>query len=273
MKGDAYMSALIDLTGRKFGRLTVIERAEDKVLPSGGRKTQWLCKCDCGNYTIVMSNNLIRNHTRSCGCLQKEKVFGGRKTHGLSKTRLYRIFNKIRDRCYNPNNPKYNKYGGRGITICDEWLNDFRNFYKWSMANGYKENLTIDRIDGNKGYSPENCRWVDQEEQQNNRSNNHLITYKGETKTLAQWAKELNIKESTIRSRIRYGWSIDKIFETPINNNAVNRKARIKLITYNNETKTLTEWAKEYNIPYKTLYARLARGWEFSKALTTPLSK
>lgn len=147
------------------------------------------------------------------------------------------------------------------------------NFYNWAMANGYNDNLSIDRIDNNGNYEPSNCRWADQEEQQNNKSNNYLITYKGETKTLAQWAKELNIKEGTIRSRIRYGWSIDKIFETPINNNAVNRKARIKLITYNNETKTLTEWAKEYNIPYKTLYARLARGWEFSKALTTPLSK
>lgn len=130
-------------------------------------------------------------------------------------TRLNKIYEHMKDRCYNPNFHCYNRYGGRGITICKEWLEDYQAFKAWALSHGYSDNLTLDRIDNNKGYYPENCRWISAKEQANNKRNNHLITYKGETKTLVQWAESLGIDRSVLSARInKLGWSISKSFET-----------------------------------------------------------
>ena len=139
------------------------------------------------------------------------------KTHGLRRTRLYGIWNGILQRCFNPNRQKYKNYGGRGITVCDEWRNSFKAFYDWAMANGYRDDLTIDRIDVNGNYEPSNCRWVDAKLQAYNKTTSKYITYKGETKTLAEWAKEKNIKTPTLHLRLyKSKWSVEKALETPV---------------------------------------------------------
>lgn len=200
---------LSDLTGKKFGRLTVVKRVENK-----GHETMWLCRCDCGNQKNITAGNLKSHKTKSCGCIRKEIPNGTR--HSYSNTRIYNLWGCMIQRCHNPKNPKYVKYGARGIIVCDEWKNDFENFRRWSFANGYNDNLTIDRIDVNGNYEPSNCRWTTIKEQANNTRRNHYITYKGETKTLKQWSEDLGINYSTLRSRVTsLNWTTEKAFSTP----------------------------------------------------------
>lgn len=135
---------------------------------------------------------------------------------GRKGTRLYRIYNAMKTRCYNGNFPAYKWYGGRGITICDEWKNDFKAFYDWALSNGYRDDLTIDRIDVNGNYEPKNCRWVDNYTQSNNRRNNHYINLFNETHTLKEWSDRFKISEKTVRDRLRRGWDIDKALITPV---------------------------------------------------------
>ena len=197
-----------DLIGRKFGRLTVIER----VANNNHGNARWLCKCDCGNETIVITSDLNSGHTRSCGCLHLETVKANGKTHGLSNTHLFRIWCDMRKRCTNPNQKHYHRYGGRGITVCEEWQS-FELFYKWAMANGYQDNLTIDRIDNNGNYEPNNCRWSTQKEQQNNRSTNKLITFDGETLNLTQWSEKTGISYRKLVDRLgKLNWSVERAF-------------------------------------------------------------
>lgn len=200
------MAKFIDLTGVKFGRLAVIKQA--------GRNKRgqivWSCECDCGKEVVVCGASLRRGNTRSCGCLQRERAIEYNTKHGGKGTRLYKTWKGIKERCFNPNKTKYSIYGGRGITICDEWKNDFKAFREWAMANGYNDTLTIDRIDANGNYEPSNCRWATQKEQQNNKRNNHLITFNGETHTLTEWASIKNIPRRTLQDRIYKGWKIEK---------------------------------------------------------------
>lgn len=173
------MSALKDLTGLRFGRLTVIERAGNNKQ----KRATWRCQCDCGIEVVVASNDLINGDTRSCGCFRSELLIERNTSHGLRHTRLYAVWLGMKERCYIPSSVRYPRYGGRGITICNEWRDDFQAFYEWAMANGYDENAprgqcTIDRIDNDKGYAPENCRWVDLKTQQNNKSNNRKEFHK-----------------------------------------------------------------------------------------------
>lgn len=206
------MSRLIDLTGQRFGRLVVKERRGSDSYKS----SLWLCKCDCGNECLVASHNLRTQHTQSCGCLQRERTAEAHTTHGHRHTRIYGIWNTMVARCHRKNTKAYPAYGGRGITVCDEWKNSFQSFYDWAMENGYNDGLSIDRIDNDKGYSPVNCRWVTMETQSNNRRSNITVEYNGESHTVAEWAKILGIKYGTLHKRLEEGWSAEDAFHTPV---------------------------------------------------------
>ena len=199
-----------DLTRKKFGRLTVIKRLNNHISPKGKQYSKWQCKCDCGNIVDVLGRNLNNGNTQSCGCFAKELSKKAMTKHGQRNARIYNIWSAIKDRCYNENNKEYHLYGGRGITVCAEWLHDFQAFYDWAMSNGYADDLTIDRIDNDKGYSPFNCKWATRKEQNNNKRSNNLITFNGKTQTIAQWADEKKMKYSTLNSRINRGWSIER---------------------------------------------------------------
>jgi hypothetical protein len=190
------MPEKIDLTGKRFGRLEVIEIAPRKK----GENIKYLCKCDCGNTKVAYKNDLKRGFVRSCGCLQHEVLVESHTKHNLCGTNIYNVYNNMKARCYNPNNHKYARYGGRGITICQEWLgqNGFINFSKWAFENGYqeksgKEKLTLDRINNDGNYEPSNCRWTDYKTQARNRSSCHYVTLNGITKTLTEWCEIYNI--------------------------------------------------------------------------------
>ena len=206
-----------DLVGKKFGRLLVTELAYIK-----NNNTYWRCLCDCGNETIVVSYSLTSGHTISCGCRQKEarEALHLQSTkHGKRFTRIYHTWRDMKERCLNPNKTGFKNYGGRGITICDDWKNDFNSFYEWAINNGYRDNLTIERIDVNGNYCPENCTWATKLEQNNNRRNTIRLFYQGQTHTLREWSKITGIPLSTIRSRSKRGLSVGDILRTPCNKN------------------------------------------------------
>lgn len=184
-----------DLVGMKFGKLTVIERAQ-----SIKGRTAFKCICDCGNTKVVKSGLLISGKTRSCGCLAVNNF--NQTTHGKSCTKLYGVWSTMKSRCNNTNTEHYKNYGARGIKVCEEWERDFQAFYDWAYANGYQDGLTIDRIDVNKGYEPDNCRWATMKKQSNNRVTNIYFTHNGKTHTLAEWADETGIKYGTLWYRI-----------------------------------------------------------------------
>lgn len=209
-----------DLTGMRFRKLTVLEYTNKRNL---NRNILWRCLCDCGNEIYVATSCLNSGHTKSCGCeknnfVEMGKIGGKFGKHHLSRTRLYKCYNHMINRCHNSSNIQYKDYGGRGITVCEEWKNDFMSFYNWAMSNGYKDDLTIDRIDVNGNYEPNNCRWVNMRKQNNNRRNNHIIIYNGERKTLEEWSRILpiNISSTELRYRIMNNWSIEKAFKTPV---------------------------------------------------------
>lgn len=196
---------VIPMIGKRFGRLVVIAEGEK---PSGHREAYWICRCDCGNITKPISGIVLRNgKSTSCGCYKREITIQRNTRHNLCGTRIYRIWNGMKSRCYNQSHPKYPRYGARGIKICDKWLNDLNAFYEWAISNGYADNLTIDRIDNNGNYCPENCRWTTNEEQCNNRGHHILLEINGEIKTIAQWAKESGLRYRTIHARYNRGWN------------------------------------------------------------------
>lgn len=169
-----------------------------------------LCKCDCGNITKVRVEHLRSGHTKSCGCYQRTQTSKAHKTHGREPKRLYSIWANMKTRCLNKNTETYERYGGRGITICDEWLS-FENFRNWAITNGYSDDLTIDRIDNDGNYEPSNCRWATDYEQRNNTRRNHFLEYKGERKTIRQWSDDVGISCKVISDRVnRYGWTVEE---------------------------------------------------------------
>lgn len=192
------MRLLNNLLGQKFGKLTVIARI-DKY---------WLCQCECGNTKKVKGSDLISHKVKSCGCLKFK--------HGMTNTRLYKIWDKMKARCNKQNHQDYPRYGGRGITICSEWLSDFKQFYNWAINNGYQDNLTIDRIDVNGNYEPSNCRWATIKQQANNRRTSHFITINNETLSLTEWANKVGLDRSTLQKRIDSGWDEIKAVMTPL---------------------------------------------------------
>ena len=192
-------SKVHDLTGQKFGLLTVIGLAETDT-----RKTYWVCKCDCGNMKTVRSDSLFCGAIKSCGCIkrkQDEVNLTKNHRHKMSGTRIYSEWQGMKGRCYNKGSARYADWGGRGIEVCEQWRNSFESFYTWAMANGYQDNLTIDRIDNNGNYCPENCRWVRQQEQCRNRRSNINITIGNSTRTLMEWCEIFQVDYTNVNAR------------------------------------------------------------------------
>ena len=208
------MGKVLELTGQRFGRLTAIRREGT----SNDGKALWTCRCECGSLVTTKSTLLKSGRTRSCGCLQRETVVAINKacktTHLSTKSRLYSEWRGMRRRCSENNTEKCKYYADRGITVCDEWRNSFVAFRDWALANGYRDDLTIDRIDNDGNYCPENCRWTTVAEQNRNRSCTRIITHDGQTRTLAEWSKITGIAYDKLRKRIAYGWSVERALTT-----------------------------------------------------------
>ena len=193
-----------DETGKRYGKLTVISYE----MTNG--KAFWKCKCDCGNETLVAGDKLRSGRTKSCGCIQQaHRKEGFHKSHGMTDTRLYYEWCNMKSRCNNLKNIMYKNYGGRGIKVCDEWL-DFETYMEWALSHGYTDNLTIERVDVNGNYEPSNCKWITNKEQYLNRTDTHLVTAFGKTQTIKEWSEETGIKYDTIHARLKYyGWSAE----------------------------------------------------------------
>lgn len=207
------MDKINDIIGKRFERLVV-----KSFHHANGYIKYYVCQCDCGNEKVIARNNLLAGYTKSCGCLQKERAA---QAHKLPEHyhQLHHVLQGMKNRCYNKENNRYHRYGERGITVCDEWLNNPDTFCEWAIANGYKKGLSIDRINNDGNYEPNNCRWVTPKEQNTNQSTNINITYNGITQTLSQWACQLGIKKTTLHNRIKYyGWSVEDALTKPVRN-------------------------------------------------------
>ena len=203
------MPKMIDVTGKRFGRLTVVKLS--------GRDAHnhplWECVCDCGNVIRIPSSRLRSGNTSSCGCLHNEQLAVRNTRHGDSRTRMYHIYKGMKSRCYREKDASYPDYGGRGIEICSEWLGSrgFENFREWAVTHGYSDGLSIDRIDHDGPYSPNNCRWATNTAQANNRRNNRIIEIDGVTHTLSEWGEITGTDPRTIEARLRtLGWDAKK---------------------------------------------------------------
>lgn len=302
------MGNRIDLTGQRFGRLVVLERAEDHITKSGKKVKRWNCLCDCGNKTIVRHGNLRNGKTTSCGCLHKEKVGAINRTHGLSAKhgRLYPLWKSIKYRCYNKNSKSYKYYGGRGIKMCDEWLNNPKAFCDWAVANGYKEEktdkhiniLTIDRIDVNGDYCPENCRFVTNEVQARNKRD--TIPDEERYRICPICGKEYEVSSRNGAKTCSYECGFKLRTKTHPNtkdytkicpicgesfnakrgghfNQAVYCSAKCRNISnspiweYNGEKLRVVEWAERLGITPHCLLRRKELGWDIERILTTPI--
>lgn len=194
-----------DLAGMRFGDLVAIKWV--------GRG-KWFCVCDCGKERSILGYSIVSGNTKSCGCLKRQVLLSRNRKHGMRRTRIYGIWNRMRQRCRDTHSSDYESYGGRGITVCKEWQR-FEFFHRWALDNGYSLSLTIDRIDNDGDYAPANCRWVTAAEQAQNKRNSRNITFNGETRILAEWGRLLNMGHSLLRYRIaRRG--IERAFTTPI---------------------------------------------------------
>ncbi len=198
----------IDEVGNRYGRLLVIRYA-GKL----GGTTAWECLCDCGNTKIVRGTQLRCKGTQSCGCLHKDKLRERQTKYNVPR-RLYGIWYNMIERCENPSHNYYRNYGGRGITVCEEWHNPY-NFFEWAIAHGYEKYLTIDRMNYNGNYEPSNCRWVTLKEQQNNKSTNRYETINGETKTVQEWIDYYGVTNGMVWSRLMRGWSFEDALLKP----------------------------------------------------------
>lgn len=204
--------------GKKYGRWTVVEY----VGRDRHSNVIFRCICDCGNAQTIIIGNLKSGRTKSCGCLSREI----HRIHGGHKTRLYNIWANMKARCYNSNSPKYKDYGGRGIAVYQEWRDSFEAFRDWATTNGYTEGLSLDRIDVDGNYEPDNCRWSDMKTQARNRRSSRYITFNGETLTIAAWAERIGINKFTISNRLASGWSVEKALMTPVKKAGGNYKPR-----------------------------------------------
>lgn len=250
----------MSLIGKTIRCFTVVD-----AIRTPGKKTKYLLKCNLCGAEVIRGSSATQSGRISCDCIKKV-------THERNydrKSPLYNTYRAMLDRCYNPNSDGYEDYGGRGIYVCDEWQT-YPAFEEWAYSNGWSEGLTIDRIEVNGNYEPSNCRWADKLQQANNTRRNRFYTYNGETLTMKQWADKIGISYYTLRNRLDGGWTIAEAVE-----NKVRHTERVskndRLISYRGESKLLTQWAEELNIPFSTLRSRLERGQDIEKAFTSPV--
>ena len=262
------MPVALDLTNKTFGRLSVIKKLPER---NEHGKVIWECLCNpelggCGSIIPVQTSHLNSGSTRSCGCLAIEVTKATNTKHGYTKFQEYKIWNAIKRRCYNEKDEHYPSYGGRGIMMADEWRDSFANFYR-DMGPRPSDKHSIDRERNNEGYHKGNCRWVTSVIQANNRRTNIIHEYKGETKTLAEWCRILNLNYTNVFQRMN---KLGLTFEEAIN---PTRYTAHTLYTLRNITKTLSEWCREYFINLNTAIYRLYRSWSIEEALTPIESK
>lgn len=201
------MSWLEDNVGKKFGKIYTKEIVRGK-----GQRPKYLCVCDCGKEKLIDVSSVKRG-ADSCGCFTSQKITNSNRVHGMSRTKIHSIWKAMKQRCLNPKNQRYKDYGGRGISICNSWL-DFQNFYK--DVGDYPERMSLDRIDNNKGYSPENCRWATYTQNANNTRKSTSVEYRGETKTLSEWCTLLGLNRTAMATRLSYKWDVERMFNTPV---------------------------------------------------------
>jgi hypothetical protein len=191
----------------KYGKLTFIKEQYRKKYSNRAVTKFAMFRCDCGNEKVINLSNVRRGLVKSCGCITKTR-------NGMSKTKLYQCYQHIKHRCYNPNDINYKNYGGRGILMFETWRDDFGSFYTWALNNGYKDGLTIDRVDVNGNYEPSNCKWSTMKEQQNNRTNNRIVEFKGVKKTITAWAEQYGMSYRNLHYRLKSGYTIQEALET-----------------------------------------------------------
>lgn len=237
-----------DLTGRRFGELVCLKLLQKR---SAAERSRWLCRCDCGGTAKVFATNLKKGNTATCGCRVR------RGAHGKSKSPLYKVWSSMKHRCSNPNNAHYKNYGGRGVSVCDDWV-EFAPFYKWAISSGYEKGLTLERKNNDGNYSPKNCTWIPKPAQSLNRRTNLKIDLRGEVVDLKTACRRLGLNYGMVRNRIKnLGWSIEAALKTP---KTPRNRYRAKLITFSGKTLSIAEWAREMGVEYKALYGRLYRG-------------
>ena len=236
-----------DISGQRFSRLVALSYAGEG---------KWLCRCDCGNMVAPRTDSLTGGNTTSCGC--------ARRKNGSVSNPTYRVWQGIKMRCLNPNDTGYHNYGGRGIKVCERWL-DFDTFLHdmGARPNGFE----IGRIDNNGDYEPGNCRWETRREQMSNTRRSHMLTWKGKTMTLTEWAKRLGITPNALTDRIRRKLPMDQIMQVG------NQGREEVILEWDGRSQTATQWAQELGINRETLYARLYAGWSPERALSTPARK
>ena len=237
------MPSALKLDGRRYGKLTVIKRHAEN---NADGSTQWECLCDCGNTKIVKVYNLTRGRARCCGCTLSVTF------HGHSSSPEYKAWKDMKDRCYNENNEAYINYGGRGITVCDAWKNDFMAFYN-DMGPRPTNNCSLDRKDNNLSYYKDNCRWATRAEQNNNKRNNTYYEYNGNRKTLMEWCQDLGLKYYKVHYRLRKGWTFEEAIQ-PIED---------KLITYDDTTNRLQDWCDLMDLDPLDTYIKILLGTPF----------
>lgn len=260
-----------DLIGQRFGRLLVVEFMG---VDSAGN-CKWKCLCDCGNEKIILALSLKNGNTQSCGCMHKEQHIIRMTKHGHNKkgymSRTYKSWKSAKERCYNKNHNSYVNYGGRGIKICERWMDLDSGFENFLEDMGIRpDKMTLDRVDNNGDYCKDNCMWSTCKSQSNNMRSNVILEYNGESKTIKQWSEASGINYSTLCNRLARGLSILSALTTPVVKHNITKKSGA-LITFNGEAKTLKEWASFLNIAYSTLQQRLLVGWSIERALTTPV--
>lgn len=245
-----------NLIGCVFGRYTVVEL--DTVRDKFGR-LKWICHCICGEVRSVRPDQLISGESKSCGCLGAEL----RKTHGMSNSAEYLAWRNAKSRCTNPKDGNYHQYGGRGIEMCDRWLNSFANFYD-DMGPKPSPEHSLDREEVDGDYDPDNCRWATKEEQDNNKQDSVHYELEGQKLTVPQLARMFNINKHTLKDRLEKGMAVKDAISQDVATSA-------HLYTLNGITQGIVQWAQQCNVPYHTLYRRLiVRKWSIEKALTEP---